>query len=78
MHNLYDPIHLPCSSQAEFDEGAGYGHRCWNCMAVVGSIGMPRECRAEMDKYTLLQALGSKIKWDYNKGQEYEATTISR
>ena len=39
---------------------------------------MPRECKAEMDKYTLLQALGGKVKWDYNKGEEYEATTNTR
>lgn len=67
----FDPIHLPCGGTAEFDEGAGYGHRCWTCMAVVGSIGMPRECKTEMDKYDIvLPALGSKITWNYDKGCE--------
>lgn len=67
------PLYLPCGGVAEFDEGAGYGHRCWDCMAVVGSIGMPRSCKHEMDKYEkVLPALGSKVKWDYNKGCEAE------
>jgi hypothetical protein len=40
-------------------------------MAVVGSIGMPRECKNEMYKYDIvLPALGSKVRWDFYKGQE--------
>ena len=67
-------MHLPCGGTAHFDEGAGFGHRCEDCMAVVGSIGMPRSCRTEMDKYkVVLPALGSKVKWDYNKGCEVES-----
>jgi hypothetical protein len=73
----YDPIHLPCGSAAEFDWGAGYGHRCWTCMAVVGSIGMPRKCAEEMKKYKLLEALGSQVAWDYNKGREYEKVSAN-
>jgi len=38
------PIDLPCGGQAYFDHGAGFGYRCEVCNAVVGSIGMPRQC----------------------------------
>lgn len=69
--NSVPPMHLPCGGYAVFDEGAGFGHRCEDCMAVVGSIGMPRSCKSEMDKYEkVLPALGSKVKWDYNQGCE--------
>lgn len=64
------PMHLPCGGEAHFDEGAGYGHRCWDCMAVVGSIGQPRSCKDEMDKYEILKKLGGRVSWDYNKGCE--------
>jgi hypothetical protein len=67
----YEPLHLPCGGTAHFDEGAGYGHRCWTCMAVVGSIGMPSRCRSEWDKYEkVLPALGSKVRWDLKTGCE--------
>ena len=67
------PMHLPCGGTALFDEGAGFGHRCEDCMAVVGSIGMPRACKSELDKYKIvLPSLGSKVKWDFNKGCEVE------
>ena len=68
-----DPLYLPCGGTAYFDHASGCAHRCENCMAVVGSIGMPRECKNEMDKYDLvLPALGSRIEWDYDKGCERE------
>ena len=38
------PIDLPCGGQAYFDHGAGFGYWCEVCDAVVGSIGMPRQC----------------------------------
>ena len=42
----------PCGATAYFDEGSGIGYRCEECMAFIGSIGMPRECKdlMEMDK----------------------------
>lgn len=63
-----DPIHLPCGSIARFDEGAGFGYRCENCMAVVGSIGQPRDCVEEANKYKVLERLGGKG-WNYKKGE---------
>jgi hypothetical protein len=62
-----DPMYLPCGGEAYFDEGAGYGHRCWTCMAVVGSIGQSQQCKDEEQKYLNWQKLGGKG-WDYDKG----------
>jgi hypothetical protein len=66
-------IYLPCGGEAEFDEGSGCSHRCMDCNATVGSIGMPRSCKEQIDKYEkVLPALGSKVKWDYRKGCEFD------
>lgn len=62
------PIYLPCGGTAYFDEGAGYGYRCEDCMAVVGSIGQPRSCAEEAKKYEAWKALGGKG-WNYAKGE---------
>jgi hypothetical protein len=63
--------YLPCGSRATFDHSSGMSYRCDHCCATVGSIGMPSECRSEMDKYEkVLPALGSKVRWDYEKGHE--------
>lgn len=61
------PLYLPCGGRAEFDEGAGYGHRCWDCMAVVGSIGQPQHCKDEAKKYDNWKQMGGKG-WDYKRG----------
>ncbi len=61
------PLHLPCGGRALFDEGAGFGHRCEDCMAVVGSIGQPRSCKEEAEKFLNWEKLGGKG-WDYRKG----------
>lgn len=66
----YEAIHLPCGGTAYFDEGAGISYRCETCMATVGSIGMPSDCKAEIDKYEILKKLGGRACWDYNKGCE--------
>ena len=44
-----DVIQIPCG-EAHFDEGSGYGYRCWNCMAVIGSIAMPKDCKTLMEE----------------------------
>jgi hypothetical protein len=68
----YDALRLPCGGTAYFDEGSGCAHRC-KCGAVVGSVGMPRECKSALDKYNIvLPALGSKIRWDFYRGREVE------
>ncbi len=63
--------HLPCGNRATFDHNSGMSYRCDTCLTTVGSIGQPAECRSEMEKYsTVLPALGSKVKWDYDHGCE--------
>lgn len=70
-YDIIAPLYLPCGGTAYWDEGSGCSHRCADCMATVGSIGMPRDCKHEMDKYEkVLPALGSKIYWDFNEGCE--------
>lgn len=64
----YKPLRLPCGGTAYFDDGAGYGHRCWDCMAVLGSIGQPRHCKEEADKWRAYEKAGM-WKWDYSKGE---------
>lgn len=55
---------LPCGAQAEFDHGAGYGYRCMNCFAVLGSMGQPSSCKEETEKYRSWEKLGGKG-WEY-------------
>lgn len=67
----FPPLKLPCGNTAYFDTSSGIGYRCEACGAVVGSIGQPRECKEEMEKYDIHKILGGKG-WDYNKGIPYE------
>jgi hypothetical protein len=39
-------------------------YRCTDCGAVVGSIGMPQECKDEAAKWDNWEKLGGKS-WDY-------------
>ena len=66
-HNSPRPIHLPCGGIAYFDESSCISYRCEDCMAVVGSIGQPRHCVEEAEKYEMVKILGGKG-WDYSKG----------
>jgi hypothetical protein len=59
-------IILPCVAVAIQEE---FCYRCINCNAVVGSIGQPKECREESEKYKTLYALGGKG-WDYKLGEQ--------
>ncbi len=60
-------MYLPCGGTAYFDEASGISYRC-ECGAVVGSIGMPAECKEEMVKYENWKTLGGQG-WDYIKGE---------
>jgi hypothetical protein len=60
----YKPMHLPCGSTAYFDTSSGISYRCELCGAVVGSIGQPRSCVEEAQKYRIWEELGGKG-WDY-------------
>jgi hypothetical protein len=61
------PVHLPCGSTAYFDHDSGISYRCESCFAVVGSVGQPRACKEEAQKYEAWEAIGGKG-WDYDKG----------
>lgn len=58
-----DPIKLPCGGTAWFDHGSGCSYRC-ECGATVGSIGMPKPCKEEAEKWDVQKALGGEG-WDY-------------
>lgn len=62
-------IHLPCGSTAYMAD-TDYGYTCEGCGCVVGSIGEPKECVEARNRYQVLEALGSKQKWDYNNGKD--------
>lgn len=61
------PMYLPCGGTAYFDEGSGCSYRCEDCMATVGSIGQPRSCKEEADKWDTYKAHGM-WEWDYQEG----------
>lgn len=63
----YPPMHMPCGSIAEFDEDSGISYRCTACFAVIGSIGMPKDCKNEQEKYENWKKMGGKG-WDYSTG----------
>lgn len=53
-------IELLCGSTASFDDGSGCAHRCDNCGAVVGSVGMPRRCKDLYDMEEVVDKLRRK------------------
>ena len=57
-------MNLPCGGVASWDESSGISYRCEYCGAVVGSVGMPQECKDEMTKWDTWAKLGGK-EWDY-------------
>ncbi len=63
MNELIDGMVLPCGGTAYFDTSSGISYRC-ECGAVVGSIGMPQQCKDEMIKWENWAKLGGKD-WDY-------------
>jgi hypothetical protein len=54
MRETYPPERLPCGGMAYFDHSNGFSYRCGNCLAVVGSIGMSRECQDLLDEQNAL------------------------
>lgn len=64
---MYEPMYLPCGGTAYFDEGSDCSYRCEHCMATVGSIGQPRSCKEEADKWDTYKAQGM-WEWDYSEG----------
>jgi hypothetical protein len=68
-HGVLEFCYPPCGGVARFDEGSGFGYRCEDCNAVLGSIGQPSSCREEALKYENWKTLGGKG-WDFFKGCE--------
>jgi len=56
-------IDLPCGAQAVLENEMVY--RCTSCSSVAGSVGMPRSCSDEMQKFRNWRLLGG-ADWDYN------------
>lgn len=56
----FEPVELLCGNIAEFDQASGISYRCTTCLAVVGSIGMPRECKALYDMEEVVKKLKGK------------------
>lgn len=56
-------INLECGSVASFDPDSGISYRCNTCFAVVGSIGMPRQCKELYDMIDVVDKLKGKIAW---------------
>lgn len=69
-YGLGKPMYLPCGGVAYFDPDSGISYRCETCFAVVGSVGQPRSCKEEAQKYDAWKELGGQG-WDYNKGEPY-------
>lgn len=65
-----DLMALPCGGIAEFDQDSGISYRCRSCSAVVGSVGMPRHCKDEIQKWDNWEVLGGK-NWDYRMPDDY-------
>lgn len=50
-------IDLLCGASASFDYSSGIAYRCNECGAVLGSIGMPRECKDLYDMERSMEIL---------------------
>lgn len=55
---------LPCGGRPHWDYGSAAGYRCGTCNAMVGSIGMPREChdmiQEKRDREIVIKKIGFK------------------
>ena len=63
-----DLMNLPCGGAAHFDDESGISYRCLNCLAVVGSIGMPKHCKDITEQWEMQKVLGG-AGWDYFEDQ---------
>ena len=58
-----EDIELLCGATASFDHSSGISYRCTTCFAVVGSIGMPRQCKTLYDMEEVVEKLKGIKKW---------------
>ena len=56
----FETIELLCGATASFDHSSGISYRCNTCLAVVGSMGMPRECKKLYDMEKVVRKLKGK------------------
>jgi hypothetical protein len=68
---MHKTMYLPCGGEANFDHSSGISYRCEMCNAVIGSVGMPRNCQTEMSKWWAYEAAGM-WQWDYDQGRPQE------
>ncbi len=64
---MNNSIILPCGNRAFWDYDSDIGFRCNSCFAMHGSIGQPKQCQDEVEKWKNLEALGGQG-WDYRSG----------
>lgn len=67
MYENQTSLRLPCGGIALFDHWSGCSYRCIDCLATVGSVGMPRSCKEEAEKYLNWEKIGG-TGWDYKTG----------
>lgn len=60
--DFYKPVYMPCGGTAYFDHSSGISYRCDVCNSVLGSVGMPQECREIYRKMELLDVIAGKKK----------------
>jgi hypothetical protein len=65
-----DLMALPCGGIASLDNESGFMYRCGHCLAVVGSVGMPRQCQDEIKKWDNWEKLGGQG-WNYRVPNDY-------
>jgi hypothetical protein len=49
-----------CGHIAEFDFSSMCGYRCTNCMAIIGSMGMPLQCEQLYEQEEIVRRLKGK------------------
>lgn len=55
--SAFKPIVTECGNIAVFDIESGISYRCTACFAVVGSIGMPVDCRTVYEQAEMWRRL---------------------
>lgn len=62
------PLKMPCGGIAYYNSDSEFDYKCASCFAVIRSIGMPKLCKDEMDKWTMWETVAGKG-WDYIYGR---------
>ncbi len=62
---------LPCGGVPEFDHESGCAYRCWQCMAVLGSMAMSASCKAGMESPEYRRAVKDWEKQDARERRNF-------